>query len=336
MSDLVAKPEPRKLGALQLSQGALEYVIFPIVLTAFIVVVLSKNKPAATLFGIGVVLLLAIEAVRFFILKRNGSKPLADDTLLDATTSFSVELIGQVGNLLVTVPLIYLVYGWLSEHTPLQLGTRVNTLAGDYAVPVTLVVCVFAADFLYYWGHRSAHRVELFWGSHSVHHSSEHFNPSTATRISFLDELWDLIVLLPMVLLGFDPKYVLGAYGIVLLYQLPLHQTWMSTLGPIEKVFNTPNHHRVHHAMQKAYIDKNFGGILIVWDRMFGSFADTTMLPQYGLTVPIGTYNPFKVMFTELSHLGSKMRHARSPKEAMQYAFKPPYWQPEDLKAAGA
>jgi sterol desaturase/sphingolipid hydroxylase (fatty acid hydroxylase superfamily) len=103
--------------------------------------------------------------------------------------------------------------------------------------------------------------------------------------------------------------------------------------APIEFVFNTPNHHRAHHAFQKRYIDKNFGGILIIWDRMFGSFAETTEDPRYGLTVPIGTYNPFRVMFHELATLGKKMKNAGSPGLALAYAFHAPYWEPDEKES---
>lgn len=323
-----AQPQ-RHLGFLRLSQGALQYVILPVALVTFFVVVLDAQRPSQTVFAIGVAALLLTELVRWRWATRHRGEPADDTAIPDATTSFSVSLITNLANNLIIIPLVYVVMAWVYSVTPVHLGDLIKGAAGDYWIPVTLLVAVLGADFLYYWAHRCGHRVELFWGSHSVHHSSEHFNPSTATRIAFLDELWDMTMMTVLVVLGFDPRFVLGAYAIVLLYQLPLHQTWLPRLWrPVEFVFNTPNHHRAHHAFQKRYIDKNFGGVLIVWDRLFGTFAETEEDPRYGLTVPIGTYNPLRVMFHELGSLVTKMRGADSPGQALAFAYHRPYWSP--------
>ncbi|MEI6373788.1 MAG: sterol desaturase family protein [Actinomycetes bacterium] len=330
MSDPTAPPQGKK-SASKLYEGALGYILLPIAFVSFMVVVLNQDRPSQVIFAIGVFSLVAVEGGRWIWAKRHHERATDDSTVMDATTSFSTSIITSVANNLVIVPLAFFVMSWVYSVTPLHFGDRVKEATGDYYVPVTLVIVLFGADFLYYWGHRAGHQVELLWGSHSVHHSSEHFNPSTATRLAFFDEMWDMIMMTGLVVLGFDPRFALGAYALVLLYQLPLHQSWLPKLwAPIEFVFNTPHHHRAHHAFQKRYIDKNFAGVLIIWDRIFGTFASTEEDPRYGLTVPIGTYNPLRVMFHELGSLGHKMKHAGSPGVALAYAFHHPYWEPEE------
>jgi sterol desaturase/sphingolipid hydroxylase (fatty acid hydroxylase superfamily) len=312
-------------------------VILPVAFVIFLLVTLSADHASSVIFGVGVVALLLIELWRRLI-KRAKVK---NDVLQDATTSLIVQLITGVMNNIIMVPLIFIWMTFLSKLTPLHLQQRIadlfdGNLKNPYAIAITLAIALVCADFLYYWAHRGGHRIELFWASHSVHHSSEHYNPTTATRISFLDEAWDLFMMSTMCLLGLNPFYALGAYAIVLLWQLPVHQTWMGTLPRwYEFIFNSPEHHRVHHAFQKIYIDKNFGGITILWDRLFGTYADVDPNdpPKYGLTVSIGTYNPVKVLFLEFGHIGSTIRQAKSFGEAVGYVFKQPYWKPADKAA---
>ncbi len=334
MSDSTGRSTKGKGGA-ALSEGALAYILLPIAFVSFMVVVLNQNRPSQVIFIIGILALLGIEGGRWIWATRRHARATDDSTVMDATTSFSTSAITSIANNLVIVPVMYFVMTWVYSVTPLHFGDRLKEASGDYWIPVTLAIALLGADFLYYWGHRGGHQVELLWGSHSVHHSSEHFNPSTATRLAFFDEMWDMVMMTGLVVLGFDPRFALGAYALVLLYQLPLHQSWLPRLwAPIEFVFNTPNHHRAHHAFQKRYIDKNFSGVLIIWDRIFGTFASTEEDPRYGLTIPIGTYNPLRVMFHELGSLGHKMRHAGSPGLALAYAFHRPYWEPEEKAAS--
>ena len=303
------------------------YIILPIVVTVFILVTVTRDQLSAVIFGVGVVLLLVIEAIRLVVAKAKVNST----TFRDATASFSIGLLTGFVNQLILLPVMYVFMAFVAAVTPLQLGDRIDSLFGSWTIPVSLAICLVLADFLYYLAHRSAHRVEVLWGSHSVHHSSEHFNPATATRISFLDQAWDLVLMSVICLLGFNPLYALGAYAIVLLYQLPLHQTWSRQMPRwFELVFNTPVHHRAHHAYQRMYIDKNFGGISIIWDRMFGSFAeiDESTPPEFGLTVPVGTYNPFKLMVVEFGHMGRSMKEMPTVGDSLQVPFRPPYWKP--------
>lgn len=307
-------------------------VLFPILVVETLMTTLGATDPSLVILGFGVAALFLIEIFRRWFLK----EPVKRDVLSDATTSLAVSAITRFLNILLVFPLGFIWMKFLTEHTPINLEQGIaNLFGGDlnngWAIALTLALALIGVDFLYYCAHRVGHRVELAWGSHSVHHSSEHYNPSTAIRISFLDEFWDVVAISALCLLGIGPLYVIGAFSIVLLYQLPLHQTWSPQLPRwYEYLFNTPHHHRIHHAFQKVYIDKNFGGILIIWDRMFGSFVgiDALQPPNYGLTVPVGTYNPLKVLFSELGHIGSKVRQAESASAAFGYVFKEPYWEP--------
>jgi sterol desaturase/sphingolipid hydroxylase (fatty acid hydroxylase superfamily) len=309
-------------------------VVLPIVFIAFMILTLSGDHFSSVIFGAGVAGMLLVELGRRVFYKRS----VGSDLLKDSTTSLSVSLITGLMNNLFVIPVAFVWMTFVSNLTPLHLQQRIadlfdGSLKNPYAIAITLAIALVCADFLYYWAHRGGHRVELLWGSHSVHHSSEHFNPTTATRIAFLDEFWDLCMMSVMCLLGLGPLYALGAYALVLLWQLPIHQTWRVKLPRwYEFFFNTPSHHRAHHAFQKIYIDRNFGGITIIWDRIFKSFQEVEEAtpPAFGLTVPVGTYNPFKVLFIELGHMGKNVRHAKSFGEACGYVFKQPYWKPAD------
>lgn len=309
------------------------YAVLPIVFMAFLFITLTQDQVVSIIFAVGVSILLAIELVRAYVSKRKAGS----GTLKDATASLSVAFITGIFNNLIILPIMYIFMGSIAMVTPLQLGDRINEVFGGqlsgWAILVSFAICIPLADFLYYWAHRSAHRVEIIWGSHSVHHSSEHFNPTTATRISFLDQAWDLVLMSAICLLGFNPIYALVSYALVLLYQLPLHQMWTGRLPAwYEFFFNTPVHHRAHHAYQRMYIDKNFGGITIIWDRIFGTFVevDDSIPPEFGLTQKVDTYNPFRIMMAEFVHMGSSIKEMPNVRDRLQVPFRPPYWRPSD------
>lgn len=174
-----------------------------------------------------------------------------------------------------------------------------------FDIPFTAwsVVLLFVIqDFVYYWFHRAHHRVRWFWCSHVVHHSSEKLNLSTAFRQSVtypITGMW--LFWLPIVLIGFPPETVIFAVAISLAYQFFIHTQAVGKLGPLEWVFNTPSHHRAHHGRNPKYIDRNYGGILIIWDRLFGTFVeeDDREKPDYGIPRQIRTHNPVTLNFHE-------------------------------------
>lgn len=193
---------------------------------------------------------------------------------------------------------------------------------------VTFVLVLVMADFTYYVEHFCMHKVRLFWAAHSVHHSSPVMNTATAFRFSLFDPIVSATFHLPLLLLGFHPMFIFAAEILIQAYQFWIHNEMIGKLGPVEWIFNTPSHHRVHHASDKEYIDTNYGGILIVWDRLFGTFAEEKKLPNYGLTTPINTCNPIKVQFYEFMKIYKDVSKAKSVSEFLGYLFRYPGWKP--------
>ncbi len=183
-------------------------------------------------------------------------------------------------------------------------------------------------DFLYYWDHRWMHEVRLLWANHVTHHSSQRYNLSTALRqpwSSFLT-FW---VFSPMPLLGYPAAKVAKAGQLNLLYQYWIHTEAIDRLpAPIETVFNTPSHHRVHHGANRQYLDRNYGGILIVWDRLFGTFEPEVRRVKYGLTKNIATYNPLRIAYHEMAAIVGDVRRATGLRNKLGHVLGRPGWQP--------
>ncbi|GIK47768.1 MAG: hypothetical protein BroJett013_04650 [Alphaproteobacteria bacterium] len=195
-----------------------------------------------------------------------------------------------------------------------------------------LVACFFGEDLAYYWFHRVAHERRFFWASHVVHHSSQHYNLTTALRQSWTGTLGLCFVFhLPLVLIGFPPLMVFMFSAISLVYQFWIHTETIGRMGPLEWVLNTPSHHRVHHATNAKYLDANYAGVLIVWDRLFGTFVpeDDAEKPRYGIVSQLGTFNPFRVAFHEWAGIWRDIAHAKSLKQVLGYTFGPPGWSPD-------
>ncbi len=190
------------------------------------------------------------------------------------------------------------------------------------------LILFFAEDLSYYAYHRGHHRVRMLWATHVVHHSSQHYNFSTALRQDW-SPFTAPVFWLWLAVLGFPPWAILLAQSWSLLYQFVLHTEAVDKLPrPIEWIFNTPSHHRVHHGVQDHYLDKNYGGILIVWDRLFGSFQPERERVVYGLTTNIETYNPIKVGWHEWYAMFRDVRRARTWRDRLGYMFRVPGWQP--------
>jgi sterol desaturase/sphingolipid hydroxylase (fatty acid hydroxylase superfamily) len=191
------------------------------------------------------------------------------------------------------------------------------------------VALFFAEDFCYYWFHRAHHEVRFFWAAHINHHSSTRYNLSTALRQSWTTPFTGPLFWLPLPLLGFSPAMILTQQAISLLYQFWLHTEAIDRMGPFEWVFNTPSHHRVHHGRNVAYLDRNHGGILIVWDRLFGTFTPEKETVDYGLTKNLETFHPVTIAFHEWSAIGRDVLRSRSLRDALGYIFGPPGWSPD-------
>lgn len=195
-----------------------------------------------------------------------------------------------------------------------------------------------AVEFAYYWLHRCSHEIRWFWASHSVHHSPNTITFSGAYRLSITGSITGLFIFfVPLFLLGFSPKAVAGMFSLNLIYQFWLHTEWIPKLSWFEYIFNTPSHHRVHHATNPEFVDRNYGGILIIFDRIFGTFAEERAdVPlQYGLIGKAPTLNPLKLFFQEWVALISDVWGATRWRDRFSLAFGRPGWQPEKSHEAG-
>ena len=235
----------------------------------------------------------------------------------DTTASLSM----LVGNVAVNLA----VAGGIAAVNRFVFRRRIADLgATRWSLPVAMV----AWDFLYYWDHRWMHEVRLFWANHVSHHSSERYNLSTALRQPWSGFLTSW-VFLPMPLLGIPAHHVIKAGQLNLLYQYWIHTEAIDRLPrPIEAVFNTPSHHRVHHGSNPQYLDRNYGGILIVWDKLFGTFEPEVRRIRYGLTANIHTFNPARIAYHEFVDIARDVRDARSWRHRLRYVFGRPGWHP--------
>jgi len=161
------------------------------------------------------------------------------------------------------------------------------------------VILLFLDDFAFYWMHRLSHEIRFLWGSHVVHHSSQRYHLATALRQSWTAPLIETPFWLPIAFLGFPAHMILIQMSVSLLYQYWIHTETIRTLGPLEYVMNTPSHHRVHHGSNPEYIDTNYGGIFIIWDRLFGTFTPEVAPVRYGLTKNLTTHNWVAIQFHE-------------------------------------
>jgi sterol desaturase/sphingolipid hydroxylase (fatty acid hydroxylase superfamily) len=213
---------------------------------------------------------------------------------------------------LLSIPLFI----WLYEHRVVSIGTAWWTW----------IVLLFAEDFCYYWFHRIHHEVRALWACHVNHHSSQYFNLSTALRQPLLTPLTGPLFWAPLLLIGFEPWMVLTAQACSLIYQFWLHTEAVDRLGPLEWFMNTPSHHRVHHGKNLPYLDKNHGGVFIIWDRLFGTFAPENERVIYGLTKDIETFHPARIAFHEVVAIARDLVRWPSLHAKLGYALAPPGW----------
>lgn len=261
------------------------------------------------------VLCLILEAVSFAVRPDDDERGYE---LRDTGTSLAMG----IGNVIINI-------GWklavLAIFSAAYLLAPVHLPAAN---PLTWIALFVADDFAYYWYHRTHHTIRVFWASHVVHHSSRHYNLSTALR-----QTWTPFTSVPFWILlafaGFAPWMILLQQSVSLLYQFFIHTERVDKLWrPIEFVFNTPSHHRVHHGANPSYLDKNYGGILIVWDRLFGTFEHENEPAVYGLTKNIDTFNPLRVATHEYVAIWRDLKTARSWRAVLGHLFRGPGWQP--------
>ena len=255
--------------------------------------------------------------IRAFLLKQDYNWRSSFASFCDAV--LRTYLIEKYLVLSVAAPVLYFAYRHRIGSAP------VGPLAGFAAV-------FLGQEFCYYWFHRAAHRVRWFWATHAVHHSPNELNFSAAYRLGLTGKLsGSALFFAPLLWLGLPPAAVFGTLSLNLLYQFWLHTDWCPKLGPLEYVLNTPSHHRVHHASNLDYLDANYGGILIVFDRLFGTLTvERPDLPcRFGLVKPLATHNPLLIAIHEWRAMLGDIRAARSWHDRLRHLFGPPGWQPD-------
>lgn len=190
------------------------------------------------------------------------------------------------------------------------------------------LILLFAEDFCYYWFHRISHKSRIFWASHVVHHSSKEYNLSTALRQTWSGTFYSFLFWIPLIFIGFHPIMVLVQMSISLIYQYWIHTELINKMPTwFEKIFNTPSHHRVHHATNAQYLDRNHAGIFIIWDKFFGTFESEKEKPIYGLVTNLETYNPIKIAFLEWKNMLKDFFTSKTSfKNKLNYLLKPPGW----------
>lgn len=256
-----------------------------------------------------------LELIRYLILKKLNTNIFLD-SLANIITFGAFLLIEYALGLIAITKLYYWIHlHWSLPDLPLNW--------------ITLIAVILLADFAYYWDHRMMHRIGIGWATHTVHHSSEHFNMSVAYRFGPLDAIFPILFSLPIVMLGFDPILVLTAEVFVQVFQTLLHTEVIKKLPrPFEFIFNTPSHHRVHHGSNKEYWDKNYAGILIIWDRLLDTFEPEISPVKYGISEPLDSVNPIKVFFHGISRFHNRIKQTKGLNNKLLLFIKPPDWTP--------
>ncbi len=242
--------------------------------------------------------------------------------LKDSLASIGMGL-GSVFLDIITKSMAFIVFLWLYNNYGIFKDSLLDWPLWGFAI------LFFLDDLTFYWHHRLSHQIRLLWAAHVNHHSSTHYNLSTALRQSWSELFYKYIWYLWLPILGFPPLMILTQISISLIYQFWIHTQRIDRLPSIvEYIFNTPSHHRVHHAKNIEYLDRNHAGILIIWDRMFGTFmAEDPEIPViYGITTNINTYNPLKIATHEFGNIYRDLKKAPNFVSKLKYLFAPPGW----------
>ncbi|WBX75244.1 sterol desaturase family protein [Tenacibaculum ovolyticum] len=264
------------------------------------------------LFNLGLIILEVL--LDFFSSKERRWK--------DSGANFIIFLINQLleKTIIGSVGVICLMlFHWI---TPLNITINV----------FTWVIAFFVADFTYYWMHRLEHEHRILWASHSVHHSSEDYNLTVSFRLSIVEGLFEWFFLIPMILIGFSPFQAIVSLILVAQFQTWIHTERIGKLGWLDEIFNTPSVHRVHHGSNNKYLDKNYGGFLIIWDKLFGTFQREEEKVVYGLTKNIKTNNPIMINFIEYKNIWEDVKMCRTKKDKLKIIFGNLIWKPDYFK----
>ena len=270
-------------------------------------------------YGIPIIITLILgESIYSYINKKNFYKK--EDTLASMGL-----LAGNVSVSLLTKGSILLLYIYFYQF---RLVT-INDLLPVWAVWALTFVVI---DFVYYWYHRCSHRVRFLWAVHMNHHSSEEMNYVVSLRQAWFGPITKIPFFMFMPLVGFDPLITLVAGVASTLWGVLGHTQWINKLGPLEYILVTPSSHRVHHGSNECYLDKNYGNFLIVWDRMFGTFAEEKEKVKYGIRENVKTFNPFKITFRVWFQIADDFSKSKTLKNKLLSIFGRPEWKPKKIE----
>ena len=275
------------------------------------------------LFAIPVFLLLIlVEFVYGLVVRRNTYR------LNDSLSSLSQGLLSQV--VAVCTPFFQ-----IGAYQLIYSSLGSASGASFWAHWEGWLLALLIYDFSDYWLHRLSHQSAVFWGAHVIHHQSQYFNLSTALRQESLYPIIGCFFFFPMALLGVPPALFAVVSLFVLFYQFWIHTEHIGRLGWFDRFFSSPSNHRVHHAVNDEYLDKNFGAVLIIWDRMFGTYREEEAPCRYGTTTPLNSWNPFSALVTVYAELLAKSRATSSWQDRLRVWLKAPGWSPADLVTTG-
>ena len=243
--------------------------------------------------------------------------------LNDTVTSITVGMISRFPTML-NLGVQSVIFVYISSYLNMELLSVKN--------PFTWIIAFLLYDLSYYWMHRMHHEIKILWATHSVHHHGEDYNLATALRQTSTGWLWKWIFYMPMIILGVPGEVFITVAGVNLVYQFWVHTEHIGHLGFLEKIFITPMNHRIHHAKNKEYIDANYGGVFIIWDRMFGTYNPqrSDIKPVYGTATPLNSWNPIWANFQVFSIMIKDTIKTKSWKDKIKVWFSKTYWRPED------
>ena len=243
--------------------------------------------------------------------------------LNDTVTSITVGMISRFPTML-NLGVQSVIFVYISSYLNMELLSMKN--------PFTWIIAFLLYDLSYYWMHRMHHEIKILWATHSVHHHGEDYNLATALRQTSTGWLWKWIFYMPMIILGVPGEVFITVAGVNLVYQFWVHTEHIGHLGFLEKIFITPMNHRIHHAKNKEYIDANYGGVFIIWDRMFGTYNPqrSDVKPVYGTATPLNSWNPLWANFQVFSIMIKDTIKTKSWKDKIKVWFSKTYWRPED------
>jgi len=268
------------------------------------------------IFSIPIFITLILIEIIYSIIKRpNYYNPA--DTISNINCGIGDQVIGLMAKVF-TIG----IYQYLYEHF------RIFNIESNLLNMSILFVLV---DFLYYWKHRLSHEINILWLGHSIHHQSEEYNLSVALRQSWFDKFFSFPFYLPLAIIGFDTQSFVIIVGLNLLYQFWVHTELIDRMGFLETFLSTPSHHRVHHARNPEYIDRNHGGVFIIWDKIFGTFKKEEDTPVYGVTQPINSWNALYANFQPWVKIFKDSGNLMTYSDKVKLWLKPPGWRPDYL-----